>query len=210
MKQELWLTSEMPPSVNHYLAIRAILKNGRPMAVNYKTKEALKYQKKFIEHVKQEVERQGWTTDLDNPRHFYVDAIFYMDKKRKDANNLWKCLLDAITETQLVWRDDDIVCERVNKIVYDADNPRVELRIYYVDYIGVFEDEEQLYKFKKNNCIDCKRYKRNCAILRNAIDGRIQSEINGDTCEKCTNHPIIDKPADGYLSYDDIMKDTKE
>lgn len=186
MSQELHITSPMPPSVNHYTAYRAIMKDGKPLCVVYKTKESVAYQESFKETVERAVTEQNWETKLDDPRHFYVDADFYMDKKKKDANNLWKCLLDAITDTQLIWADDDMVCERVNKIVYDADNPRVELHIRYVDYIGIFDNEDQLETFMGTNCVGCKRYKRNCAILKDAIDGRIQSEINGLTCSKCS------------------------
>ncbi|MBQ8403129.1 MAG: RusA family crossover junction endodeoxyribonuclease [Clostridia bacterium] len=184
MKQYLYLTSPIPPSVNHYTAYRAIIKCGKPLGIVYKTKESVAYQADFKKAVIKAVEEQGWETDLDNPRHFYVDADFYMDKKHKDCNNLWKCLLDAVTETQRVWSDDDIVCERVNKIVYDSDNPRVELYIHYVDYIGIFDNEAQLEEFKTNNCIGCKRYKRNCTLLKNAIDGRVQEEIDGVCCTK--------------------------
>lgn len=189
MNQSLTITSPMPPSVNHYTAHRVVMKGGRPLGIVYKTKEAVAYQTAFKELVADEVKKQGWKTDLENPRHVYVDGVFYMDKKRKDASNLWKCLLDAVTETQLIWKDDDVVCERVNKIVYDSDNPRVELYIHYVDYVGIFDNEDQLEEFKANNCIGCKRYKRNCTLLKNAIDGRVQSEIDGYVCTKCTSMP---------------------
>ena len=43
MKQVLKLTITDFISVNHYLAYRAIMKNGRPMATSYKTTEAKKY-----------------------------------------------------------------------------------------------------------------------------------------------------------------------
>lgn len=186
MDQYLIITSPIPPSVNHYIAHRVVIKGGKPLAVVYKTKEAVAYQTSFKKIVASAVKEQSWPTNLDAPRHIYVDAVFYMDKRHRDCNNAWKCLLDAITETQLVWRDDDVVCERVNKIVYDAANPRVELRIHYVDYVGIFDTEDQLEDFKKNNCIGCKRYKRNCALLRNAIEGRVQEEIDGYICTKCS------------------------
>ena len=114
-----------------------------------------------------------------------------MDKKHRDCNNTWKCMLDAITETELVWKDDDIVCERVNKIVYDADNPRVELYIHYVEYVGIFDNEDQLETFKNDNCIGCKRYKRNCTLLRNAIEGRVQEEIDGYICNHKENISVF-------------------
>lgn len=184
MEREIHIISPMPPSVNHYTATKCIIKNGRPLSIVYKTKESVAYQTAFKKTVSEAVIDQQWITDLANPRHFYVDANFYMDKKHKDCSNLWKCLLDAITETQLIWQDDDIVCERVNKIVYDAENPRVELYIHYVDYIGIFDNEAQLDMFKTNNCIGCKRYKRNCTLLKNALDGRVQPEIDGTICAK--------------------------
>lgn len=187
MNQALLITSPIPPSVNHYTAHRVVMKGGRPLAIVYKTKEAVAYQTEFKKAVAEAVKEHNWKTDLTSPCHFYVDGIFYMDKKRKDCNNLWKCLLDAITETQLIWKDDDIVCERVNKILYDSDNPRVELYIHYVDYIGIFDNEAQLEEFKMNNCIGCKRYKRNCTLLKNAVDGCIQPEIDGYVCAKCTS-----------------------
>ena len=199
MNKGLFITSPIPPSVNHYTAHRFGMKNGRPFGIVYKTKEAVKYQTAFKKIVVEEVEKQGWKADLDNGRHLYVDAVFYMDKKHKDANNCWKCLLDAITETQLVWKDDDLVCERVDKIVYDAENPRVELYIHYVDYVGVFDTEERLAAFKAANCIDCKRYKRNCTLLKNATEGRVQEEINGVICSKCTHDT-----QNSLLTFDDV------
>ena len=209
MKQVLTITSPLPPSVNHYTAHRVVMKGGKPLAIVYKTKEAVAYQTAFKKTVANAVIEQGWNTDLDNPKHVYVEANFYMDKKHRDCNNSWKCLLDAITETQLVWKDDDVVCERVNKIVYDAKNPRVELCIRYVDYIGIFDNEDQLEKFKDTNCIDCKRYKRNCTLLRGAIEGRIQEEIDGHTCSKRSSVSLSDANAQNEcdaLFYDELFE----
>lgn len=205
MKTSLRITSPIPPSVNHYLAHRAVIKNGRPLALVYKTKEAIAYQAAFKERVIHAVEAQNWPTDLENPRHIYVDGCFYMDKKHRDCNNAWKCMLDAITETELVWKDDDIVCERVNKIVYDADNPRVELYIHYVEYVGIFDNEDQLETFKNDNCIGCKRYKRNCTLLRNAIEGRVQEEIDGYICTKCSAS-VTAEPTECELSHEELFE----
>ena len=38
MEEKLVFTSPIPPSVNHYLAYRTIIKNGKPMAMIYKKK----------------------------------------------------------------------------------------------------------------------------------------------------------------------------
>ena len=189
---ELKLISAIPPSVNHYLAYRAIMKNGKPMAMSYKTPEAVKYREEFADYVCAEVRKQGWEHEVNKSQHFYVDAIFYFDKTRMDCNNYFKVMLDAITDTQMIWADDNVVCERVQAIYYDSDNPRVELTIHPVDYIGVFENASQLEKFK-SNCIGCKRYKRNCSLLKRAIEGRIQKEIHDGLCDVYQEAKHVDK-----------------
>lgn len=175
----------MPPSVNHYLGWRGIIKNKKPMAVSYETTIAKKYKKTFINHIKEEVAKQKWTLIPNKEQHFYVDMIFYFDRIDKDASNYDKCLLDAITDTQLIWMDDNVVCNRVNRIYYDSENPRIELEIYPCDYIGIFNNDKQLDEFK-STCIGCTRYKRNCSILKKAIEGRIQEEIQNNQCSKFT------------------------
>ena len=182
-KDHLFLTSPMPPSVNHYLSYRAIIKNGRPMAMSYCTNEAKKYKSDFSDYVKQQVKKQGYKLSPDKTRHFYVDSVFYFDRQGKDCNNYYKCLLDAITDTQLIWLDDNVVCERVQRIYYDASNPRIELDIHPVDYIGVFDNASHLESFT-SKCVECIRHNRNCSILQRAKEGKIQPEIADGVCTK--------------------------
>ena len=170
-------------SVNHYLAYRAIIKNGKPMAMSYKTKEAKDFQKKFEQHIKEQVKIQNWDVPVDPAQHFYVDAVFYFPRLDMDANNYFKVSLDFITETGLIWVDDNVVCERVQRIYYDSSNARIELTIYPVDYIGIFDNQEQLDEFE-SKCETCSRYKRNCSILKKAKEGRIQEEIQNLECFK--------------------------
>lgn len=151
--------------------------------MSYKTPEALKYRKEFADYVKSEVERQGWNLEPNKLQHFYVDTVFYFDKTHMDCNNYFKVMLDAITDTQLIWLDDDVVCERVQRIYYDSENPRVELKIYPVEYIGIFDNMSQMEKFT-SVCFGCTRYARNCSILRKAKEGRIQEEIKNNICSK--------------------------
>ncbi len=177
----LTVTTPIPPSVNHYMGYRAILKGGKPLAVPYKTPEAKAYQKEFTALLKHATQEQNWCVGDGAGAHYYVDAVFYFPRTRMDANNYWKVLLDTITDTKLIWEDDDTVCERVQAILYDKDNPRIELTIHPVEYIGVFENASQLEAFE-SNCILCSKYARNCSILRKAKEGRIQNEISGGSC----------------------------
>lgn len=179
---ELKLCSVIPPSVNHYLGHRGVMRGGRPVSVSYCTKEASKYKKEFTEYVAHEAKAQKWVKP-EKTKHLYADAVFYFPRIDMDTNNYWKCLLDAITDSGVVWDDDNIVCERAQGIYYDADNPHVDIRIYPVDYIGIFTDLPHLEKFEAR-CIGCGRYKRNCSILNNAKIGKIQKEITDGVCDK--------------------------
>ena len=100
-----------------------------------------------------------------------------------DTNNYWKVGFDAITDSGVVWADDNMACERVLKVLYDSKNPRIELTIYKTDYIGIFDNQEQLSEFE-DKCKTCQRYNRNCSILKKAKEGRIQEEICDLKCSK--------------------------
>ena len=92
-------------------------------------------------------------------------------------------MLDAITDSQLVWLDDNVTCERVQRIYYDTENPRVELDIFPVNYIGIFDNVSHLNQFE-NKCVGCKRYERNCSLLQKAKEGKIQKDIINLNCKK--------------------------
>ena len=179
----LKLISPVCPSVNHYLSTRAVIKNGKPMAMVYETGEAKKYKEDFIKYIHEQVKKQNWNLPVTSAQHFYCDCIFYFDRVNKDCNNYFKLLLDAITESEVIWADDNVVCERVNRIYYDSSNPRIELEIYPVDYIGIFDNYDQMQKFE-DTCKTCQRYKRNCSILKKAKEGRIQEYICSSQCSK--------------------------
>lgn len=182
-KQELKLVITDFISVNHYLAYRAIMKNGRPMAMSYKTQEATKFHKQFTEYVKQQAKEQNWITDPNPFQHYYVDAVFYFPRIDVDCNNYWKVPFDAITDSGVVWTDDNMACERVIKVMYDSNNPRIEYTIRKTDFVGIFDNHEQMNQFEEK-CKKCKRYARNCSILNKAKEGRIQEEIQNMICSK--------------------------
>lgn len=190
--QKLKLISDIPPSVNHYLSYRAVIKNGKPLAMSYKTAESVKYQKKFTEYVQKEAIKQDWVKSDNVYQHYYMDVVFYFPRIDMDANNYFKIMVDSITSAGNVWIDDTQLCERVQAIYYSSDNPRVELEIYPVEYIGVFKNTAQLEKFKKN-CVGCTRYSRNCRILERSQQGRIQAEVENNKCSKFLNSKTTER-----------------
>lgn len=170
---ELKLISPIPPSVNHYL--------GRSKkGVTFKTQEAKNYQRYFEDYVRQEVFRQKWETSFDKFQHYYVDMVFYFDRIDKDPSNYTKCMFDAITNTGLIWIDDNTACERINRVYYDKVNPRIELTISPVEYIGIFDNKDNLQKFCETNCVNCKR--KNCKYFKAAREGRIQDSVTQTMC----------------------------
>ncbi len=185
-KPTLKLISPMPVSVNHYIKPRTFIVNGKAQVSMYETADAKKYKKDFIKHIIEEARKQNWNWIPNKTQHFYIDSYFYFPRIDMDANNHYKIMLDAITEPQIVWIDDNVALERVQRILYDSKNPRIELTIYPVDYIGIFNNEEELTLFKDTYCDNCSRSKKNCSILNKAIEGRIQEEIKREELElKC-------------------------
>lgn len=180
----LKLITPIPVSVNHYLKPRAFLIHGKPQISMYETAEAKAYKKYFSQYVKDEISKQDYTLTPNKHQHFYIDCVFYFNRIDMDANNYFKILLDAITDTQLIWLDDNVTCERVQAIYYDNKNPRIEITIYPVDYIGIFDNNERLIDFEFR-CCTCKRWNnKRCSIYKKALEGRIQNEINDFICTK--------------------------
>lgn len=183
---KIHLTSRMPPSVNHYLGYRAApRKKGKKIVyivVPYLTKEAKEYKKYFAEYAKKQVEEQGWNIEETKNKHFYMDCIYYFPRTDMDEQNYPKCMSDSLNG--IVYIDDNFILTRTHRIYYCNKNPRVEIEIYPVEYIGIFDNQGHLDQFE-SKCKTCKRYKRNCSILKKAKEGRVQDEIdNNFMCNK--------------------------
>lgn len=181
MSKELKLVSPICPSNNHYLDYRVARCGRKNIVAPYPTKETKKFKKQFIPYIQEEAKKQGWEMDYTGLQHYYMDWDVYFPRVDMDASNYDKVIADSITESRAVWMDDNTLCNRIKHIYYDSNNPRIELTIYPVDYIGIFDNQEQLDIFE-NTCKTCSRYSRNCSILKNAKTGRIQEEINDLVC----------------------------
>lgn len=153
------------------------------MAISYCTAEAKRYKQKFTEYIKSEVKKQNWSLTPNKLQHFYVDATFYFPRVDMDSSNYFKVMLDAITDAKLIWLDDNVACERVQAVYYDSVNPRIEIYIHPVDYIGIFKNISHLEDFA-SKCADCTRGTRNCSILQKAKEGKRQDDIVNYTCLK--------------------------
>ena len=183
----LKLVSDIPVSVNHYLCPRSFLiyKNGKPVpqVTMYETKPAKDYKKKFIKHIKEQVNIQQWKKSDNRFQKYFVNCTFFFPRIDMDSNNTYKLMLDSLTEAG-VWIDDTQACERTQGIFYDSTNSRVEIEICPVDFVGIFPTNEQLQIFK-SNCITCNRYKDGrCSILVKSLEGRIIDDVKDLICSK--------------------------
>jgi len=183
MDKELKLISPIAPTVNHYMNYRVGKMRGKNMVIPYPSKETKEYKKCFIPYVKEQAKLQGWVFDETGTQHYYVFWTVYFPRVDMDVANQDKVIIDSITESEAVWKDDNVVLNRVEHIYYDTKNPRIELTIKPAEYIGIFNNLEELNKFE-DRCKNCSRYKRNCSILNKAKQGRIQEEINSLECLK--------------------------
>nr|DAY85603.1 MAG TPA: Endodeoxyribonuclease RusA [Caudoviricetes sp.] len=180
---DLYLVSPIPVSVNEYLKPHMIHK-GRGMVVMYETAAAKAYKAAFIPYIQEEAKKQNFQKIENTSQHCYVDVGIYFPRKRMDANNHWKIMLDAITESKAVWMDDSQVCERVKFIRYDSKNPRIELHIHPVDYIGIFDTQKEFDTFS-SRCKSCNRYlDGRCSILVESCEGRIKEDVVNRECQK--------------------------
>ena len=141
----------------------------------YMKPEGKQYKKQISEIIIKEVEKQKWIKTL-NEEYCYLDATVYFDKKGKDCDNIYKVIQDTITESGVVWEDDKYTWSRTNRCYIDKNNPRVEIVISRVNNIGIFDNIEDYKEFEKK-CKICKRYKRNCSILQDCKDNRINENI---------------------------------
>jgi len=168
-------------SVNHYMSYRPIKKGNKYIVVAYKPKETKEFEKSFGEYIREEIKKQDWIKPPKD-KLIIMDTIFYLPRVDMDVQNYFKTLSDVMT-TSGVWEDDNVVMERVNRIYYDSNNPRILITIYPSDFEGIFDNKKEKNEYI-DNCKKCKRYKNNCSILNKVLENRIQNDVIKDNANK--------------------------
>lgn len=185
--QILKLTATTFISVNHYMNYRVIKKGKFNTVMPYKPKETLNFEKSFSKYLKEEMIKQNWTKPSKD-KFVIMNTVYYFPRIDMDAQNYFKTMCDVMTDCG-VWEDDNIVMEHVNRIYYDSENPRIEILISVSDNVGIFDSECDFLNFTQT-CEHCKRFNKNCSLLKKAKESRIQKEIsfsedlNKWTCDK--------------------------
>lgn len=146
-------------------------------------KEGKLYKENAKTYIVKEANKQKWIK-LKTEEYCYLDVVVYMNKKGRDADNLFKLIQDSITESNCVWEDDTYALSRTNRIYIDKNNPRVILSLKPTNTIGIFDNKRSYEEFK-NKCEKCKSFNRNCKIHRQALENRIQEEIVREDMWRC-------------------------
>lgn len=183
---QLELTVPVPISINHlYInqySWRKDKKTGIPIKIptgkRILSKEGIDWKKRVVKSIEQQMKNQKWDYEKTKEKYIYIDYIAFMNRKRRDTDNLNKLLQDTLADTKQIFIDDTRVLTRPNKVFIDRESPRLELKIKFVDFVGVFDNEKQLGEFIQN-CKKCTRFRKgSCSILKDCIEGVINKDFD--------------------------------
>ena len=132
---------------------------------------------------------QDWDYDWTKENFVYQDTIVYFARRGSDDNNIYKLLNDSLEG--ITYDNDSRVLVRTQRIVYDPKNPRIEVLITPVDFIGIFENKDVYDDFEarcefggENGCAKFRNGK--CSILKDSINGTVREEIGSIHNPYCT------------------------
>ena len=178
--QFMSFTCPLPPSVNEYLGKRVAYNpiTRKPFVQVYETAKAKAFKRHMTKVLQRAVESFKWEKTGEY-EYVVCEVYVYSNQKKKDADNMFKCLLDSFTENGLIY-DDSMVIPRVSQLYIDKENPRLEVFLKSSGKVGIFPSYGKYEEFVLSYCDKCSRYSRNCSILRQSKENRIRIEITKD------------------------------
>lgn len=126
LNKKLTFSLPVPPSVN------AIYYNtrGGGRRLTYKAEDYIRITRALVNVA---IEEQHWKVPTKST-WLYIDMVYYFpDRRRRDASNCLKILLDAIEGR--VYQDDMYALPRIQSVEYDKENPRVEITVSFQNKI---------------------------------------------------------------------------
>lgn len=183
-EKTLRFSSPIPESVNHYLLDRVIRKGKNNLVIKYPSKGNVEYKKVFEPYIKQIVKDSGWDKEITRGKHYYLSTIFYFDRTDKDEQNYYKMPCDIMNG--IVYIDDSMILTRCDRIYYTYNKdvePHVEFTLYPVDYIGIWDSQEEYNNFLEQ-CKTCRNFKdMNCKRLQDYLSYKITKDFDINTRE---------------------------
>lgn len=137
-------------------------------------------------HTKQQMKNQEWDYEWTKTGFLYQDAIFHFARRGTDDDNAYKLLKDSLEK--ICFDNDSRVLVRTQKIVYDSKNPRVEVTLIPVDFVGIFDSQVKADAFE-DGCKGCTRYlDSRCSILVDSLAGTVREEIGSIDEPECVKY----------------------
>lgn len=129
----------------------------------------------------QMLDQPEWDYEYTKENFVYQDAVIYFARRGSDDNNIYKLLNDSLEK--IAYDNDSKVLVRTQRIIYDPKNPRIEVKITPVEFIGIFENKDACFDFQARcefggNGNGCSKFRKgSCSILKDSINGTIREEV---------------------------------
>jgi Holliday junction resolvase RusA-like endonuclease len=147
--------------------------------------EGVKCKNKLQAEARVQMKSQVWDYDYTLNGYCYLDTVIYFQKRGTDDNNIYKLLCDALEK--ICYDNDSRILVRTRKIMYSPKNPRVEVTLSPVEFIGVFDNQDQATEFE-SRCSTCSRYRKgSCSILKDSLNGTEREEVDHKLLQ-CSEH----------------------
>ncbi|OME54132.1 hypothetical protein BSK59_16255 [Paenibacillus odorifer] len=135
------------------------------------------------------LEQPEWDYEWTKENFVYQDAVIYFARRGSDDNNIYKLLNDSLEG--ITYDNDSRVLVRTQRIVYDSKNPRIEVKITPVEFVGIFENKDVYDEFEAKcefgGVKGCSKYRKgSCSILKDSIAGTVREEIGSIHNPICT------------------------
>lgn len=193
MVKELKMTIPLPPSVNSLYTNQAFFnpktKSYQSTGKRILTKEGRIAKNRISAEARMAVLKNDWNINEVDDIMLYMDATIFFNRKGRDSDNIYKAIQDSLQG--IVYNNDSQVLARTQKVMFDKDNPRVELTIKPVDFVGIFNDKEDREDFEARcefgGTNGCSKYRNGrCSILQDSINGTIREEVPDINNPVCT------------------------
>lgn len=186
---ELNLVLPLPTSINklyiNQYQFNPKTRKNEPTGKRILSKEGRQVKARIQGQARVQTEQQDWDFEWTKDNYLYQDAIIYFARRGSDDNNIYKLLNDSLEG--ITYDNDSRVLVRTQLIVYDPKNPRVEVKLIPVDFVGIFKNKEILGKFK-SRCEGCAKYRKgSCSILKDSIAGTVREEVGS------IHNPVCDQ-----------------
>ena len=176
---KLELTLPVPTSINalyiNQFAYNPRTRKREMTGARILSKQGEEKKKEIATATLEQMKSQEWDYEWTKENYLYQDAIIHFNRKGRDADNIYKLLNDTLEG--IVYDNDSRVLVRTQRIVYDSKNPRVEVTLTPVEFVGIFKDQEEAQTFE-DRCKGCTRYLNGrCSILVDSVAGTVREEV---------------------------------